>query len=882
MNSQQIRERFLAYFAANGHRVVPSASLVPDDPTLLFTNAGMVQFKGAFLGVEERPYRRAASSQKCMRVSGKHNDLENVGPSPRHHTFFEMLGNFSFGDYFKADAIRFGWELMTEQMGIDPDRLVFTVFRDDDEAWRQWTEGIGVAPDRVLRMGEKTNFWMMADVGPCGPTSEIHYDFGRAHCTCGRDDCSVGLDNGCGRWLEVWNLVFMQHDQAPDGTSSPLPRPGVDTGMGFERITAIKQGVFTNYDTDLFVPILDRIQYLLGHDDATRAVHETAYRVMADHARAMAFLVTDGVLPGNEGRSYVLRLIMRRAMRFGMLAGFTGPFLPEVVDAVIGNMGGVYPDLALKSGWVRDVVAEEEARFERTLASGTNILDGLVADVERQGGRLIAGADVFRLYDTFGFPPDLTRAVAEEHGLDIDRDGFEAAMDEQRERARAGGVFGLGAGEDYYRRLGLPEVRFVGHDTTEAVGEVLALTVDAAPVAAAGPGILVEVVLDRTPFYAESGGQVGDTGTLSWADGAVRVTDTRSPLPGVIVHHGVVELGEIRNGAAVTAAIDVDRRLDVMRNHTGTHLLHRALQDVLGTHAQQRGSLVAADRMRFDFAHLKALTPSEVERIEQRVNEMIRADAPVGATTMALDDARQTGAMMLFGEKYGDAVRVVSVEGLSKELCGGTHLARTGQIGLFHVLTESAVGAGLRRIEAITGRYAERHVRERLALLGLVAERLKAPSVDDVPARIADLTERIRQLERALQAERATRARGTAESLADAVIDVDGAGVVAARIAVADVEALRGQVDALRDQLQSAVIVLGAVIDGKPRIVAAVTEDLVQRGLHAGKLVQAVASGIGGAGGGRPTLAEAGGRAPEALDRALAGVADHVRAMLAG
>ncbi len=881
MDSAQIRQRFLSFFEDHGHTVVPSAALVPDDATLLFTNAGMVQFKDAFLGLESRVYRRAVTAQKCMRVSGKHNDLENVGPSPRHHTFFEMLGNFSFGDYFKRDAIRLGYAFMTREMGIEPDRLVFTVFRDDDEAFDAWVNDIGVDPARVLRMGEKTNFWMMADTGPCGPTSEIHYDFGAERCTCGRADCSVALDNDCGRWLEVWNLVFMQYDQTADGSRIPLPRTGVDTGMGLERIAAIRQGVYTNYDTDLFRPLLDRVQTLLAHTDAHRLEHQTGYRVLADHGRAMTFLIADGVLPGNDGRNYVLRLIMRRAMRFGRMIGFDGPFLTRVADAVIDKMGDVYPELREKADWIREVITVEEARFARTLESGLAILDEVISRLEGEGARAIPGDDVFRLYDTYGFPPDLTRIVAEEHGLGIDHAGFEAAMSAQRDRARSSGHFGVAAHEDAYRRLGLDDVTFLGYDTVEAEGTVVMVLADGHPVVQASEGMVVEVVLDRTPFYAESGGQVGDTGVLEGAGGAqLRVTDTRRPVPGVTVHHGILASGTLRRGDHVTARVDAERRLDVMRNHTATHLLHRALHDVLGPHAQQRGSLVAPDRLRFDFAHLAALTDDEIERVESAVNRLIRDDLDVQWSLMPLDEARQMGAMMLFGEKYGDVVRMIDIGGgASRELCGGTHLQRTGQIGSFVVTAESSVAAGIRRIEAQTGTGAERLGRERFRRLRDLAARLGTPTLDGIGARVDDLQARNRDLARELEAARAALASAQAGSLADQAIDVDGVPVLAARVAAADAGALRTQVDALRDELGRGVVVLGAVIEGQPRVVAAVTDDLMGLGLHAGQLIKQVAADLGGGGGGRPTLAEAGGRDAGALDAALASVPARVRAM---
>lgn len=878
MHSSEIRRAFLGYFEEHGHTVVPSGPLVPDDPTLLFTNAGMVPFKDAFLGLEARSYRRAVSVQKCLRVSGKHNDLDNVGPSPRHHTFFEMLGNFSFGDYFKRDAIRLGWRFVTERMRIDPDRLVLTVHRDDEDAFELWTRDIGVGAERVLPMGDKTNFWMMADTGPCGPTSEIHYDFGPGACSCGRADCSVALDNDCGRWLELWNLVFMQYDQTGDGSRLDLPQTGVDTGMGLERMVAIQQGASSNYDTDLFQPIMDRVQALAGHSEVERALHRTGYRVLADHGRAMAFLIGDGVLPGNDGRNYVLRLIMRRAMRFGRLIGFEEPFLAQVSAAVVEKMGEAYPELVRKADWIHEVVATEEARFARTLDAGTDILDDLIRDLHAGGKSVIAGADAFRLYDTFGFPPDLTRVVAEEQGLTIDMAGFEAAMAEQRARARAGGQFALGAGEDSYRRLGLPDVTFLGYDTLQAEGTVIALMAEGHPIVRGTEGMELELVLDRTPFYAESGGQVGDTGTLEGPEGRLRVLDTRRPVPGVIAHICRVEAGTVTTGDSLEARVDAERRLEIMRNHTATHLLHRALQDVLGEHAQQRGSLVAPDRLRFDFAHLSAVTPEELERIESEVNRLVREDRPVHWSLLPLDEARRQGATMLFGEKYGDVVRMIEVEGVSRELCGGTHLARTGQAGAFVVTSESAVAAGIRRIEARTGLAAERFVRERLRLLEATAAALKLQSVDELATRIEELQGRNRELGRELAAAQEALAATRAGALAAQAQDVDGLRLAALRVEAADPDQLRTLALALRDQLGSGVVVLGAEIGGLPRLVAVVSDDLVEQGRHAGQLIRALAPEIGGGGGGRPNLAEAGGRDATGLDRALGAVSEHLRA----
>ncbi len=877
MKSAEIRQRYLDYFAARGHAVVPSGSLVPDDPTLLFANSGMVQFKDTFLGLETRPYANAVTSQKCMRVSGKHNDLENVGPSARHHTFFEMLGNFSFGDYFKKEAIGYAWDFVTRELGIDPSRLVATVHRDDDESFALWRDVVGLPEARIAKLGDKDNFWMMADVGPCGYNSELNYDFGPTYSTRGNTAPDSPFDPDDGRWVEIWNLVFMQFDQHKDGTRVPLPRTGVDTGMGLERTSAVLQGVYANYDTDLFRPIMDVVQARLGHDDAARAANHVGYRVLADHGRAMTFLIADGVVPGNDGRAYVLRLVMRRAMRFGRQLGFDGPFLGHVVDAVIATMRDAYPQLVDRADWIREVVAEEEARFARTLESGLGLLDELIGRVKAAGGSAIGGADVFKLYDTFGFPPDLTRVVAEEHGLGIDQAGFDAAMADQRTRGRVGGKFGAGDRAERYRRLALGETMFLGYETTAAEGRIEAILVDGESVDVARAGDDVEIVLDATPFYAESGGQVGDEGRIDAPRGRMIVTDAVKPVRGTLAHIGRVTEGEVRVGEAVVSVVDMLRRDDIRRNHTATHLLHNALQATLGEHAQQRGSLVAPDRLRFDFAHLKALSEDELATIETAVNAAIRADTAVSAHEMPLDHARELGATMLFGEKYGDIVRVVDIDGVSKELCGGTHVNRTGEIGLFLLMSEQSVGSGLRRIEALTGREAERTARLNRARLGLLAERVGAQTPDGLESRVDELLGRARELARELASARAELAAAGATDLAASAVDVDGVHVLASRAQADTIEALRTQIEALRAAVPTGVLVLGAVIDGNPRVIASVSDDLVAGGLNAGKLVKALAERLGGGGGGRANMAEAGGRDAAGLDGALADVAALVR-----
>ncbi|MCS6843455.1 MAG: alanine--tRNA ligase [Caldilineales bacterium] len=892
----EIREAFLQFFEARGHTRVPSSPLVPvGDDTLLFTNAGMVQFKNTFLGLEKRPYLRATSSQKCMRVSGKHNDLEEVGPSPRHHTFFEMLGNFSFGDYFKRDAIHYAWECLTQLYGIPPDRLVVTVFHDDDEAFRVWHEEIGLPAERIMRMGEKTNFWSMGDTGPCGPTSELHYDWGPQACTCGRPDCSVALDNGCGRWLEVWNLVFMQFNQAADGTRTRLPQPGVDTGMGLERLVSVLQNAPSNYDTDLFLPIMARLQQLAGHSDAQRRARYVPYRAIADHSRAMAFLIADGVLPGNEGRSYILRLILRRAARFGRLLGFQEPFLARVAETVIESMGDAYPELRERRDFILRNIELEEERFLRTLDIGLSLLDGLVQRLKAEGGTVLPGVEAFRLWDTYGFPLDLTRDLAAEHGLTVDMAGYREALEEQRQRARAAAQFGAVTERDLSPYLAvlnrLPD-RSVDHvylSGGQASSYVAALLVDGKPVDQATAGQAVEVVLPTTPFYVEAGGQVSDTGKIvqeaaqpAWE---VEVTDMARPVPGLITHVGVVKHGAVRVGDAARAEVDMERRFDIMRNHTATHILHAELRYILGTHVHQAGSLVAPDRLRFDFTHPTMLREEELRLIEQSVNDAILADYPVRARWSGYREALAEGAMALFSEKYGDVVRVVEIgepgNVWSKELCGGTHVDSTAQIGIFHIVSEGSVGSNARRIEAVTGRAAYELIQDRLNRLQRAASFLGVPETE-VDRKVLGLLDQVSTQQKEIAHLREELARYEFEALKQRVVHVDGVEVLAAQVAAADMNTMRQMTDWFRDQMGSGVVVLGAAIAGKPNFVAAVTPDLVARGLHAGELVKAVAQRVGGSGGGKPTLAQAGGRDLAGMRSALAEVPALVKKQLAG
>jgi alanyl-tRNA synthetase len=865
-SAAEIRSAFLDYFARQGHSVIASSSLVPgNDPTLLFTNAGMVQFKDCFLGKDQRAYVRAATSQRCVRAGGKHNDLENVGYTARHHTFFEMLGNFSFGDYFKREAIRFAWDLLTVELQIDPKRLWVTVYQDDDEAAKIWIEEMGVPADRLTRLGEKSNFWSMGDTGPCGPCTEIFYDHG-AHIPGGPPGSP---DEDGDRYVEIWNLVFMQFDRSADGSMTPLPKPSVDTGMGLERICAVMQGVQSNYDIDLFRHLVGATAKLLGTTDLTNP----SLRVIADHIRACSFLVADSVTPSNEGRGYVLRRIMRRAMRHGHKFGAAPTFFAGLLPALVEVMGEAYPVLREKQSFIRDVLLKEGEQFARTLATGMTLLEDAVARVGAAG--LVPGDVVFKLHDTYGFPPDLTADVARERGFRVDMTGYEREMDTQRERARAASRFGvdLRGGVE----LGLT-TDFSGYEHVADEARVVALLKDGATVDALQAGEEGEVVLDRTPFYAESGGQVGDTGELT--AGAVRfaVADTRKRGT-AFSHIGRLSGGALKTGDVVSAQIDNARREHIRRNHTATHLLHAALREILGTHVLQKGSLVAPDRLRFDFAHFQAVTPDELRRIERRVNEQIRRNAAAETKNMGYDDAVASGAMALFGEKYGDAVRVLKVGDFSTELCGGTHVGRAGDIGLFKIVSEGGVAAGVRRIEAVTGEGAIDYITQSEDLLRNVAGLVRG-SRDDVVLRVQEGLDQVRALEKQLRSLKDKLASGQGTDLAAGAQDIQGVKVVATQVEGADATALRNAVDQLKERLQSAVIVLASAGEGgKIVLVAGVTADLTAR-LKAGEIVGIVASQIGGKGGGRPDFAQAGGTNAAALPAALGGVSTWVQGKL--
>ncbi|HYS19040.1 MAG TPA: alanine--tRNA ligase [Candidatus Binatia bacterium] len=882
MTGAELREKFLQYFERNGHTRVRSSSLVPgDDPTLLFTNAGMVQFKSVFLGEERRAYVRATSSQKCVRAGGKHNDLENVGRTARHHTFFEMLGNFSFGDYFKPDAIAFAWEFLTRDLGLDRRRLIATVYTDDDDAFALWKRVAGFGDDRVLRLGEKDNFWAMGDTGPCGPCSEVHFHQGD-HIACAEVAAGrpcLGPACECDRWLEVWNLVFMQFNRDAGGALTPLPRPSIDTGMGLERIAAVVQGKESNYDTDLFEPLIDQIAALARRRYRASESDDVSMRVIADHARTATFLIADGVMPSNEWRGYVLRRIMRRAMRHGRMLGLTDPFLWKTVDWVVKLMGEAYPELVAERPRVQEAVRSEEERFAETLDTGTLKIKDYLADHASDTRRVVDGHFLFTLYDTYGFPMDLAEEVFQDAGwrvTDATRAAADAEMEAQRARARAGAAFGAGDGGEaavVYQRLGteVPPTEFVGYDSLASPARVLAI-VDAGAggprrLAEAGEGAEVEMILDRTPAYAESGGQVGDTGTLVGRNGRGQIIDTYYRGSKLIVHRVRVVSGGFHENEEVAVTVETPRRLGLRRHHTGTHLLHAALRRVLGTHVTQAGSLVAPDHLRFDFSHGSSLKDREVEQIEELVNAQVQSDVPVTHSEMNLDEALRMGAMALFGEKYGNRVRVIKIGDFSTELCGGTHLDRTGEIGLLKVAGEGAVASGVRRVEAVAGPAAIESVARKEAALREAAELLKIGPLE-VPKRLQKLLEEQRALEKQLAELEARLARSRAEDLVKAARQVNGIAVIAGRIDGLDADGLRAVADTLRDRLGSGVVCVGSVVDGKVNLIAAVTKDLTRR-FQAGKLIQEVAKAVGGGGGGRPDLAQAGGKDPASLDAAL-------------
>lgn len=874
MKAAEIREKFLKFFESKGHTIVRSSSLVPgNDPTLLFTNSGMVQFKDVFLGAESRPYSRATTAQRSVRAGGKHNDLENVGYTARHHTFFEMLGNFSFGDYFKRDAIHYAWELLTGVYQLPKDKLWVTVYHEDDEAHDIWAKEVGVPVERIIRIGDNKgaryasdNFWQMADVGPCGPCSEIFYDHGPE--VWGGPPGSPEEDGD--RYIEIWNLVFMQFSRDAQGNMTPLPKQCVDTGMGLERIAAVLQHVHSNYEIDLFQALIKAAGRETGVTDLTN----NSLKVIADHIRACSFLIVDGVIPGNEGRGYVLRRIVRRAIRHGYKLGKKGSFFHRMVPDLVAQMGGAYPELKDAEQRVTDVLRQEEERFFETIEHGMSILESALADLEAKGGKTLDGELAFKLHDTYGFPLDLTADVCREREVTVDEAAFDEAMARQREQARAAGKFKMAQGLEY------SGAKTTFHGYEEIIfddAKVIALYVDGASVKEVSNGQQAVVVLDHTPFYAESGGQVGDQGVLANASVRFAVTDTLKVQADVVGHHGTLEQGTLKVGDVVKAEIDAVRRARTERNHSATHLMHKALREVLGSHVQQKGSLVDADKTRFDFAHNAPMTDEQIRQVEAIVNAEVLANAPGIVRVMPFDEAVKGGAMALFGEKYGDEVRVLDL-GFSRELCGGTHVHRTGDIGLFKIVMEGGVAAGIRRVEAITGDNAVRFVQDLDARINAAAAVLKAqPS--ELTQRIVQVQDQVKSLEKELSALKSKMASSQGDELAGQAIEVAGVHVLAATLEGADVKTLRETVDKLKDKLKSAAIVLASVEGGKVSLIAGVTADASKK-VKAGELVNFVAQQVGGKGGGRPDMAQAGGTEPANLPAALAGVKGWVEAQL--
>ncbi len=888
LTSVEARALFLDFFEEVGHKSVASSSLVPgNDPTLLFTNAGMVQFKDVFLGLDKRTYSRATTSQKCMRVAGKHSDLENVGPSPRHHTFFEMLGNFSFGDYFKRDAIRFGYTLLTEGYGLPPERLAFTVYENDDEAYNIWINDIGVDPQRVARMGPKTNFWQMAETGPCGPTSEIHWDKDPSQ---GVDGIIQSLVDEDDRFLELWNLVFMQFNRTQADPAhigqfdSPLPAPGVDTGMGLERILSVVNGVTNNYDTDLFVPIFKATQALTGHSDAERDAQIVPYRVIADHIRAAVFMIADGVMPGAKGRDSVCRLVLRRAMRFGAKLGFDQPFLATIADAVIDVMGGHYTELVERADAIKRVITQEEERFRRTMDRGMTELEAELAALS-PGGQL-SGDVVFYLKASLGLPAQVTKDIAEERGYTIDDAGFLRAEEQHSIASGGGKAMGKIASADVYADIlntlktsgTLPDtgVLYDPYHADTVHDHVLALIQDGVQVTNAIVGDKIEIVLKATHFYVEAGGQITDTGVITGDDGwRVEIEEVRRPIGGLIIHVGEVVEGTPKQGDLATAVVDFERRADITRNHTATHLLHAALRALLGTHVQQRGSLVAPDRLRFDFAHDSKMTLDQMRHIETQVNDIILRNYPVISQEKSLNEARGEGAMALFGEKYGDRVRTITIakddSRYSYELCGGVHVSETAEIGSFIITAEGSVSAGIRRIEALTGHKAIEFVQHNLTALNAIAAQIGTTS-DGVTTRVIALQDELSGARKQIVALQREIARASFDRLVTTLETINGKQALIAQVSDVMPDTLRDMSDWFRTAVKSGVMVVGSIVDEKPQLVVAVTDDLTKQGLHAGNLIKQIAAVVGGGGGGRPTMAQAGGKdaakLPEALEAA--------------
>jgi len=866
MTGNDIRKKFLAYFEKHNHRMVRSSSLVPqEDPTLLFINAGMVQFKRVFLGEDKRDYVRATTSQKCVRAGGKHNDLENVGYTARHHTFFEMLGNFSFGDYFKEGAIEFAWDLLTNGYGLPADKLWASVYLDDDDAFNLWQKNVGLPEDRIVRLGEEDNFWSMGDTGPCGPCSEILIDRGEEF-GCGRPECTAGCD--CDRYLEIWNLVFMQFNRDASGKMTPLPKPSIDTGLGLERMVSIIQNVATNFDTDLIRPIIARTEELAEKRLGESRKTDVAMKVIADHSRAAAFLIGDGIMPSNEGRGYVLRRIMRRAIRYGRIIGLNRPFLSETAKVVFEIMKPAYPELSEASAFITNIIKNEEVRFLETLDTGMKVLNDTLADIRARGQNQVPGGVIFKLYDTFGFPVDIVQDVVRDEKMGLDMEGFDQAMDAQRTRSRSVAAFdGINAA---YKNLSAQGIKpaFVGYNSLSGDSKILVMVVDGEEITEAVEGQKIEIVTETTPFYAESGGQVGDTGTITGENVELEVLDTLKDPTGLIIHKARVISGSIQKGDAVSLKVDGSRREATALNHTATHILQAVLRRVLGDHVKQAGSRVAPDRLRFDFTHFSLIDTDTLETVESLVNQRIRQNVPTDIVEMDAEDAFKSGATALFEEKYGDRVRVVSLTDFSKELCGGTHTGRTGNIGLFKIVSESSIASGVRRIEALTGESALAFIQQTARVINDTAYLLKDKALA-VPARVKKMQTDLKAFEKEVDQLKAKLATKAAEASPDAVRSIDGINVMAQKVSVDTPAALRNLADQLKDKIQSGIIVLGSAAGSKAMLIVVVTRDLTDR-YHAGNIIKQVAAEVGGRGGGRPDMAQAGGDQPENLDKALA------------
>jgi len=865
MRGDEIRRRFLDFFNKHDHQIVRSSSLVPsDDPTLLFVNAGMVQFKRTFLGDEKRTYNRAATSQKCVRAGGKHNDLENVGYTARHHTFFEMLGNFSFGDYFKEKAVELSWDLLINGYGLPKEKLFVSIYLDDEEAHDIWKREIGVPENRIVRLGEKDNFWSMGDTGPCGPCSEIYIDRGEAF-GCGQPDCRVGCD--CDRYLEIWNLVFMQFNRDLSGKITPLPRPSIDTGMGIERLAAVTQNTSTNYETDLILPIINKTEMLSGKKYGASRKDDIAMKVIADHSRSVAFLIGDGILPSNEGRGYVLRRILRRAVRYGRNIGLSDSFLYKTAMVVFEIMKNAYPELADNSAFICNVIKNEEQRFSETLDNGLKLLNDTLAEMKIKSQKQISGDLIFKLYDTYGFPVDIVRDVIRDEAMTLDMDGFNKNMKVQREKSRS--VATLARSNTAYKNLSSKGIKpdFLGYDTSSSRSKILVIMEGDEEVSEAGAGAEIEIVTESTPFYGESGGQVGDIGEIEGEDAEIEVLDTIKDPTGLIIHKGKVVSGTIKKGEMVTLKIDTVKRTATARNHTATHILHYALRKALGDHVKQAGSLVAPGRLRFDFTHFSMVDSITLNEIEAIVNDRIQENVFVDIEEMDADQAFKTGATALFEEKYGQRVRVVSLDAFSRELCGGTHTRRTGDIGIFKIISESSVASGIRRIEALTGNAALIHIQKNLDILNSAAQMVKE-NPESLSSRIHKLVSENKNRQNEIESLKAKIASGSADTTADELKSIKGVNVLAKKVAVDNPAALRDLADKFKEKIKTGIVLLGSIAGSKVLLIVVVTKDLTDR-YHAGNIIKQVAGIVGGGGGGRPDMAQAGGTKPEKLDHAL-------------